>query len=292
MPRLFVDNLTVIDFSFLDSERGVVGESWIVDIELQGQLDHQGMVFDFGDVKKSIKRFIDHEFDHRLMIPAKYQGLEYELTEQQLCLKFILYSGAFFDYFAPKDSVLLIDNESVEIEFVARLLELRLREIVPSNVDQISIRLRPESIQDAYYHYTHGLQKHLGDCQRIAHGHRSRIEIYISGERNNRLEVLWAKQLKDVYIATVSHIKRQFIYDEVEYTHMAYLAEQGEFSLTLPKRSIFSMPMESTVENIATHIASIIASDYDESVEIKVKAFEGVSKGAYGFSQGSQKLKQ
>ncbi|MDP6969532.1 MAG: hypothetical protein QGG88_10555 [Gammaproteobacteria bacterium] len=40
------------------------------------------------------------------------------------------------------------------------------------------------------------------------------------------------------------------------------------------------MPVESTVENIADHLATNIANEH--SIKVVVKAFEGLDKGAYG----------
>ena len=49
---LFVRDLTAIDSSYLCTQRGLVGETWLVDLQLQGKLDSMSMVWDFGQIKK------------------------------------------------------------------------------------------------------------------------------------------------------------------------------------------------------------------------------------------------
>lgn len=280
MARLFVDNLTVIDFSYLDIERGVVGESWIVDIELVGGLDDQGMVFDFGKVKKQIKQFIDAEIDHRLLVPTVSPSCKTNHSNDQIQIEFPLTTGEVITYQSPKDAVLLVDAPNIDSESLGRDLQDRIKAFLPDNVTAVLVTLRIEDIRGAYYHYTHGLQKHLGQCQRIAHGHRSRIEIRINGSRNAQLEAHWADRLKDSYIATEAHITEEFELNGILHTGMAYTAQQGEFAISLPSARVFTMPMESTVENIAKYLAAIIAKE--NKLDVVVKAYEGPDKGAFG----------
>jgi len=279
MNHLFVDNLTVIDFAYLDADRGLVGESWIVDVVLGGELDEQGMVFDFSNVKRTIKRVIDERVDHRLVVPEDYPGVSVD-DAQPDTFTWTLRDGSFIIHRSPEEALVWIPGSRVMPSAVAALLEHELRAVLPPNVTSIDIGLREEVIEGAYYHYVHGLKKHLGNCQRIAHGHRSPIRIDRNGYRDYELESQWAKRWQDIYVGSEEDVSDRWVTEGgTLYVRFDYEANQGEFSLTLPESRVYMMETDTTVELIAAHIADRIKAAHPDDT-IRVKAYEGVGKGA------------
>src|SRR5690606_37773354 len=126
---------------------------------------------------------------------------------------------------------------------------------------------------------SHGLKKHDGNCQRIAHGHRSRIDIWEDGEKSAQLETLWAERWRDIYIGTREDLTMQPVVDDENYYRFRYTSAQGEFELTLPQRCCYLLDTDTTVEFLATHIAQQTALE-NPGKSIRVKAFEGINKGA------------
>lgn len=279
MNHLFVDNLTVIDFAYLDPSRGLVGESWIVDVVLSGELDDQGMVFDFSDVKRTIKRVIDDQVDHRLVIPSQYSGLK-RLESHQDAFEWQLQDGSTISHNSPSEAVVWLDSDRIVTSAVAELIVADLKAVLPSNVTGIQVELREDEISGAFYHYVHGLKKHDGNCQRIAHGHRSPIRIDRNNQRDLELERQWAQLWRDIYIGTEEDVSRRFVGDDgVPYIRFDYEADQGEFSLTLPESRVYMLSTDTTVELIAAHLADECKVVYPND-NIRVKAYEGVGKGA------------
>jgi 6-pyruvoyl-tetrahydropterin synthase len=157
-----------------------------------------------------------------------------------------------------------------------------LEPLLPANVQSIIIRLYPEHTDDAWYQYSHGLKLHAGNCQRIAHGHRSRIEIFHNGQRDSDLEDIWAARLRDTYIGSRQDLARISHHPptaDADYLQFAYTSSQGSFALQLPKTRCYLIDAESTVENIARHIRDELMIAYPEDV-FEVRAFEGIGKGA------------
>ncbi len=282
---LFVRDLTVIDFSYLCQQRGLLGESYIVDVELQGDLDATSMVFDFGSVKKVIKKAIDLLVDHKLAYPAQASCLTHSQQSEIDILQWQSERGL-IQVASPLEAHVAIDTAVINEQSVAAFLVEQIKPLLPANVRQLSFTLRPEKSASFYYHYTHGLKKHDGNCQRIAHGHRSTIEIYHNGMLSPRLNKYWTERWQDIYLATAE--------DQVAATSCRYLranegdwcfqyqAPQGQFEITLPASHCEIVPCDTTVECLADHIASQL--QLLEAGRYKVVAYEGVGKGAIAHS--------
>lgn len=286
--QLFVNDLTVMDFSYLCPERGMVGESWIVDVILSGDLNDESMIQDFGKVKKNLKRLIDDYVDHKLLIPADYAGVEIvHLNDEEVVdVAFRCEDGRLFQLYSPPEAYAFIYGESVTMESVGRYLKEVIATHLPENVDNLVLNLRTEVIDSPYYHYTHGLKKHDGNCQRIAHGHRSRIDIYHNEEANVERQQYWASRWQDIYIAScedsidVSLRKASgTVPNDRQYVCYAYESSQGYFEITLPLDRCEVISTDSTVECLAEFIYTQekLASP---GTTIKVLAYEGVGKGA------------
>ncbi len=281
MPRLFVHNLTVIDFAYLHGERGLLGESWQVHVELGGALDEQGMVFDFAHVKKGIKSILDRELDHRLLVASNDSRLRLQEDEDQLELEFELSPGGRIRHRSPRSAVALIAARSITPASVSRVAKELIAPLLPRNVTDLHLDLEPEQISDQYFHYAHGLKHHQGNCQRIAHGHRSRLEIYREGQRDTALETAWATRWRDIYIATATDRVIDRRDRDQTFWRFRYRSAQGEFELELPAKSCYLIEADTTIEQLAQHVADVSAREYPGE-RIRARIFEGIDKGAVG----------
>lgn len=280
---LFVRDLTVIDFSYLCAKRGMLGESYIVDVELDGKLDDISMVLDFSLVKKQIKQAIDQLFDHKLAVPTLADGLSLTLAQQQQLLKFDSARGQ-INMAAPTEAVALIETATINIDSITSFLQHHIMQLMPANVAKLTITLRPEPISGFYYHYSHGLKKHDGNCQRIAHGHRSTIQIFTDGMLSLRLNKYWSERWEDIYLGTAEDLcqasELKFINPATDTDIcFAYQAQQGWFELTMPASHCEIIATDTTVECLAEYIVAELEK-IDPSKAYKVVAYEGVGKGA------------
>lgn len=284
---LFVDALSALDISWWCPERGLVGASYHVDVELEGELGEDGMLFDFGEVKPWIKSHIDGGIDHTLVVPTRAPGVEITECREGLWLTARLPWD--FEMRAPRQAFTLLALSEINAERLEEHIAETLMKRLPPRVEKVRISLREESLGDSGYTYSHGLKRHQGNCQRIAHGHRSNLLIYRNGARCDKLEQYWSKRLADIYLADSDDVldtdtAPRKSDDPASRCQIAYRAPQGHFTIELPRAQVEILPCATTVERIAGWIA-------EESAEmaggqILVRAFEGINKGAVATARG------
>jgi 6-pyruvoyl-tetrahydropterin synthase len=290
--NLFVRDLTVIDSSYLCEQRGMVGESWIVDVVLSGELNEMSMVLDFGKVKKQIKHLIDEYVDHRLLVPMKSGAVRHQASKPGYAKLDFLRGERSIHLHSPDQAFCLIDTDEITIDSVTDYIYEILKGNLPDNVQGLEITLRHEMINGAFYHYTHGLKKHDGNCQRIAHGHRSPIELVVNGQRDVEREAAFAARWQDIYLGSLEdkvNLAELSLSDNAtditDDTHYGfrYTAPQGEFELAISKLETEILDTDTTVELLANCIADEVSKTLTDNQTLQVIAYEGVGKGAMAF---------
>lgn len=290
--QLFVNDLTVMDFSYLCPERGMVGESWIVDVILNGDLNEESMVLDFGKVKKELKFLIDEYVDHKLLVPAEHRFSKITRDElsDQVSVDFLRENGRSIHLVCPAEAYAFVYSDRVTIPSVGQYLKDVIATHLPSNVQGIELILRPEVIDTPFYHYTHGLKKHDGNCQRIAHGHRSKVTVYENDQSSAAWQQYWADRWKDIYIgseedlvtAKQTDFDAQLVDDNTHY-FFSYESSQGHFALAIPIAESELVTTDSTVECLAQYMADELKKQRGDA-QFKVLAYEGVGKGAIAYA--------
>lgn len=269
---LFVKQLTHIDVSVWCTKRGLVGCSWQADAVLDGELGEDGMLFDFGEVKPWIKRMLDSGIDHTLLVPTSAPGVSVSECPEGICVHTT--TPYPMEVRGPKEAFTLLPWNTITLEAVAEHLSHQLTGQRLKNVDRVSLTLSDEANDGAAYGYSHGLKRHQGNCQRIAHGHRSRLYIWQQGRRQTQLEQQWAAWLDNRYLLEEEDIAAR----NSDTLTCRYQAAQGNFSITLPQPLCTVLPGPTTVENIAAWLAKEVATQSGQAT--RIQAFEGINKGA------------
>jgi 6-pyruvoyl-tetrahydropterin synthase len=291
---IFLNDITKVDCALFDASKGVVGQTWLVDVALGGPLGPNGFVFDFSLLKKMVREVLKGTLDHALLIPINSQAVHFKDAPRGECWRLksrVTRSGedCEWEYKSPTGSVfpsrcIAISRQTLEQEF-SRSLRHRL----PQEISQIVVALREEDVDptEATFRYTHGIAGHAGMCQRLLHGHRSRIQIMVGEERRPDLEHYVARDVLggNVHIATPSQFKSGHVEPGTRGktkspVTLGYEASQGSFELTLPADRVFCVSRETSIECIANEIAALIKREENTSDRVRVTCFEGIDKGA------------
>ncbi len=289
---MFVADVTVLDCAVLDPIRGLVGQSWHVDAELIGRLDGESVVFDFSYAKKAVKKAIDEVSDHRLVLPrAVAAQASLEIAEDpgtRVSFSYEFGGGERLDYTCPRQALCVLDQPVVTAQALQAYLERAVMKVMPANVSGVRLALREEVFADGQprYHYTHGLKQHYGNCQRLFHGHRNKLDLIVGGVKDGELENRVAQEWADAHFTYPENVLERDLkigarQDHLPRLRIRYRGNQGPFEAVLPGRCVYVMPYETTVENISRHLAAK-ARDLlgRRRASVRARAYEGIGKGA------------
>lgn len=121
------------------------GHTYVISLRLVGEKGANGMLVDFGHLKKAL-RSLSEELDHRVLIPAQSREIDVQVDQEV-----VVHSGA-KRYVFPREDVVLLPIMESSAEELARYLLERLRRtfVFPGNVSHVELGIHEELGQSAW----------------------------------------------------------------------------------------------------------------------------------------------
>ena len=123
------------------------GHTYILRLRIEGDIGKDGMVMDFVNLKKELRKFVE-EFDHRFLLPGKSDEVILTVGEKSVD---VVCDGK--NYMFPKEDVVILDIPTTTAEEMTKMMVERLVSDIefPSNVRSVAIGLDEERGQTAWY---------------------------------------------------------------------------------------------------------------------------------------------
>ncbi len=285
-PSLFLSDFTVLDYAFVDAQTGVTGDSYFVSAELLGETDKKDFILDFSLAKKMLKALVDDAFDHRLLVPVGSGTAR--LSGGKMLIQCA--SGFSWEYDCPREAFELFPDSEINAEVLQHHLAAAAKAKLPANVREARFTLSSPArfSTEANFRYTHGLRFHDGNCQRLFHGHRNPIEVWVSGERAPKWEKLLATEWHDAHFVSAPTLVNRRALDlplgvrqagHPGTAEVMYQSGQGIFRALLPASRVILVENEPSIETMS-ELASETLVRHGLAGEFKVVAYEGLNKGA------------
>ena len=281
-PTLFLNDFTVLDYAFVGDRGGIFGGSYFVSVELEGDLDEKDFLLDFGPAKKLLKKLVDESFDHKLLVPTG--GGKARVVSGGLEIE-----GG-WSYECPREAYELFPDALIDAGVLEYHLGRLAKGLLPPNVKAARFRLSaPERLETgASFRYTHGLRYHEGNCQRLFHGHRNPVEVWVEGQRSPEWEAILAAEWSDAHFVALPTLKnlpeldlplgrRRARHEGV--AKVEYKSAQGVFRAKLPAARVVLVESEPSIEKMA-ELGATVLRDLGLKGPLRVVAFEGLNKGA------------
>jgi 6-pyruvoyl-tetrahydropterin synthase len=292
---IFLNDITKVDAALFDPSRGVIGQTWKVDVTLTGPLNTNGFVFDFSDFKKMVRKVLKSSLDHALIIPINSQSVIFKGQSRGECWVMRARNGKGtleqeWSYISPPGAVFPSRSVALNRQILEQEIVRSLRHRLPPEILNISATLREDEAipTEAVFRYTHGIANHTGMCQRLFHGHKSRIQCFVGEERRPDYEHYLVRDIlgSHVHIATPSQYKAGpeilpgFRGKSKELITLAYEASQGYFEASIPADRVFMVEGETSIECLSRELARVVKREENTSEKVRIICFEGIDKGA------------